>query len=130
MMVDSIHNILGTVGQGLGPSRAGQADQERNPARGKALREAAAAPPKKAEQSVPAREAGDISSVVKELNMMVKQFAATKVSFDVDEATGRSIVRVVNKETGEVVRQLPPEVLLTLVARMEQLSGLIFNQEV
>lgn len=130
MMVDSIHKILGSVEQGLGPSRAGQVDQERKAARGKALREAAAAPPKKAEQSLPAGAAGDISSVVKELNMMVRQFAATKVSFDVDEATGRSVVRVVNKETGEVVRQLPPEVLLTLVARMEQLSGLIFNQEV
>lgn len=47
-----------------------------------------------------------------------------------DEETGRSVVRVVNKETGEVIRQIPPEELLTLVARMRQLSGLIFSKEV
>ncbi len=129
-MIDTIHNIPGTVEQNLGPSRAGQVDREKTAARDKALPEPVVAPLNRGEQGLAAGATGDISSVVKDINMMVRQFAATKVSFDVDEATGRSIVRVVNKETGEILRQVPPEALLTLVARMEQLSGLIFNQEV
>ena len=71
-----------------------------------------------------------IAAVVEDVNTMVHQFAATKISFHVDEETGRSVVRVVDKETGDVIRQVPPEELLTLVARMRQLSGLIFSKEV
>ena len=73
---------------------------------------------------------GDISGVVSAVNDLVHQVSATKITFAVDEATGQTVVRVLDKETGEIIRQLPPEELLILVAKMEQLSGLIFNQEV
>ena len=72
---------------------------------------------------------GDISGVVSAVNDLVHQVSATKITFPLDEATGQTVVRVLDKETGEIIRQLPPEELLILVAKMEQLSGLIFSQE-
>ena len=75
-------------------------------------------------------QVGDISGVVSAVNDLVSQVFATKITFDVDEATGEPVVRVLNKETGEIIRQLPPEELLALVAKMKQLSGLIFSREV
>jgi flagellar protein FlaG len=77
----------------------------------------------------PLRSAGGLSDLVNDINDLVYELSATKVTFDVDDATGRHVVRVLNKETGDVIRQLPPEALLNLVARMRQLSGLIFNEE-
>jgi flagellar protein FlaG len=48
----------------------------------------------------------------------------------VDEDTGEQIIRVLNKETGEVIRQVPAEELINLAARMDQLKGLIFSEKV
>ncbi len=77
----------------------------------------------------PLPNTGDLSRLADDINGLVYELSATKVTFDVDDATGRSVVRVLNKETGDVIRQLPPEELLILVARMRQLTGLIFNEE-
>ncbi len=79
--------------------------------------------------SPPAPSTGDLSRLADDVNGLVYELSATKVTFDVDDATGRHVVRVLNKETGDVIRQLPPEELLNLVARMRQLTGLIFNEE-
>jgi len=68
--------------------------------------------------------------VVADLNDLVSQVAGTKITFDVDAATGKSVIMVLNKDTGELIRQVPPEQLLALMAKMRQLSGLIFNREV
>lgn len=37
---------------------------------------------------------------------------ARELEFSVDDDSGRTIVRVIHKESGEVIRQLPPEVVL------------------
>jgi len=52
------------------------------------------------------------------------------LSFSVDATTGYNVVRVVNPETGEVVRQLPSEELLKIAQAMQNTnsSGLV-NQK-
>ena len=130
-MVDAVQNITSVSSeQAAAAPNAGQVERER-PSAAEKVRQNTRPVVSEGDQQQPVRlGAGNIAEVVKEINHLVHQVASTKVSFDVDEETGRTIVRVVNIETGEIVRQVPPEVLLTLVARMEQLSGLIFNQEV
>jgi flagellar protein FlaG len=130
-MVDSIQNVTAIPDQDPAMTQTGRVDREKNPGRSEAPRGTVASPKKRAtEQEPPVGNAGEFSDLVKDINTLVNQVASTKISFDVDDDTGRAIVRVLNKETGEVIRQVPPEELLTLVARMRQLSGLIFNQEV
>ncbi|MFC1746877.1 flagellar protein FlaG [Candidatus Neomarinimicrobiota bacterium] len=73
---------------------------------------------------------GNLNEIIGELNQFAEEVAPTKIAFDVDEATGKDIIKVLNKETGEVIRQFPPEDLLTLAAKMQEISGLIFNREV
>lgn len=129
-MVDTIQNVTAIVEQDPNASKAGQVDRDRSPGKDKAPREVAGGSGETTERGSIPGIGGNISEVVKDINTLVHQVAATKVSFDVDEETGRSVIRVVNKETGEVIRQVPPEGLLTLIARMRQLSGLIFSKEV
>lgn len=129
-MVDTIHNVTAIVEQDPNLSKTGQVDRDRSPGKDKAPQEVAGGSGETTERGSLPGIGGNISEVVKDINTLVHQVSATKVSFDVDEETGLSVVRVLNKETGEVIRQVPTEELLTLVARMRQLSGLIFNKKV
>ena len=129
-MVDSIQNVTAVVKQDPNASKTGQVDRDQSPGKDKAPQEVTGGSGETTERESAPGIGGNISEVVKDLNTMVHQVATTKVSFDVDEETGLSVVRVLNKETGEVIRQVPTEELLTLVARMRQLSGLIFNKKV
>jgi flagellar protein FlaG len=40
--------------------------------------------------------------------------ANNELTFAVDRATGRTVARLVDRTTGEIVRQIPPETLLQL----------------
>jgi flagellar protein FlaG len=45
--------------------------------------------------------------------------------FQFDELSGRTIITVLDKETQEVVRQIPPPELLEIVRRLEQAGSLL-----
>lgn len=51
--------------------------------------------------------------------------------FSIDDASGQTVVRVVNTETEELIRQIPSEEVLrisrTIKEQMENLPGLIFE---
>ncbi|UCH61696.1 MAG: flagellar protein FlaG [Fidelibacterota bacterium] len=129
-MVETIKNVTAIVEHDPNRAQTDKVDRNRSPGKDKAPQKAPDFSRKTSEPEAVQGTGTELSVVVKDINTLVFQVATTKVSFDVDEETGRSVVRVVNKETGEVIRQVPPEELLTLVARMRQLSGLIFNKEV
>jgi len=40
------------------------------------------------------------------------------------------MVTLVNRETGEIIRQIPPEKLLDMVARFRELAGLFVDEVV
>ena len=54
----------------------------------------------------------------------------TGISFSVNEETDKVVVTVTNRETDEVIRQIPPEELVTLQKKMKELTGIIFSETV
>ena len=46
-----------------------------------------------------------------------------RLEFRVDEATNRTVVTVIDKDTQEVIRQIPSETALKLVRRLSSLQG-------
>ena len=50
------------------------------------------------------------------------------LNFSIDQTTGYHVVRVVNPETNETVRQLPSEELLRIAQSMKQLNSALVNQ--
>ncbi|MFZ5571698.1 MAG: flagellar protein FlaG [Thermodesulfobacteriota bacterium] len=52
----------------------------------------------------------------------------TSLSFNVMEDKGRVVVTITNKETDEVIRQIPSEELIALQEKMKELTGIIFNE--
>lgn len=51
------------------------------------------------------------------------------VAFSTDSSTGKDIVRVTNRTTGELIRQLPNPDVLHLIKNMDVMMGLIFNKQ-
>ena len=60
------------------------------------------------------------------------QMAATKtgLGFSVDESQNRPVVTVRNAETGEVVRQIPTDVVLRMGHSIDAMKGLMLNAKV
>lgn len=52
-----------------------------------------------------------------------------RVKFHQDERTGRFVCQLLDEETKEVIRQIPPEEVLALAAKLEEMVGLIFDRE-
>jgi|WetSurMetagenome_2_1015567.scaffolds.fasta_scaffold554733_2 flagellar protein FlaG len=68
----------------------------------------------------------DVEAVAKDLNTTLRMLD-TKVAFAVDRSANKVIIRVVNADTDEVIRQIPPEEMLHVAARMKELLGVIFD---
>lgn len=55
---------------------------------------------------------------------------ARNLLFSVDEDSGRTIVKVVDSATKEVIRQIPSEEILSIAKALDRLKGLLIKQEV
>ena len=74
----------------------------------------------------PAESRKRLADLIKELSdRMVAQQKG--LQFSVDERLGRQIVTVLNKETGEVIRQIPGEAVLRVANSIEDLKGILFD---
>ncbi|MFH0809191.1 MAG: flagellar protein FlaG [Pseudomonadota bacterium] len=51
-----------------------------------------------------------------------------KVGFSVDDRSGRVVCQLRDQKTDEVVRQIPPEEVLDLAAKMDKMTGLILDR--
>ncbi|MFT7178041.1 MAG: flagellar protein FlaG [Oceanospirillaceae bacterium] len=51
------------------------------------------------------------------------------VEFSTDSSTGRDVVRVSNRSTGELIRQMPSVEALKAMQNIDQMMGLIFNSK-
>jgi flagellar protein FlaG len=54
---------------------------------------------------------------------------ARNLQFSIDDETGRSVVKVVDGSTNEVIRQFPSEELLAITRSIDKLSGLLVKQK-
>lgn len=50
------------------------------------------------------------------------------LNIQVDHDTDKVIVKVLSRETGEVIREIPPEELLRLASRMEEMAGVLIDE--
>jgi len=68
----------------------------------------------------------DVKDEVEKLNRIVKNYNH-RVNFDVDQKTSQVVVKIVDGETDKIIRQIPPEEILNLSRRMDELRGMIFD---
>lgn len=107
-----------------------------------AAKQAAVNEDAKAEQKLADIESGrEVSSARIETAVAeISDFVQTQnraLSFSIDEASQRSVVKVTDSESGDVIRQIPSDEVLKLAERIQSLQsdigaavGVLFNREV
>jgi len=75
-------------------------------------------------------DASEVRQNIQEaVSMLNQQMASTNrgLGFRIDEAVGGPVVTVRSAETGEVVRQIPNEVIVRIAHNIEKAKGLLLN---
>jgi len=75
------------------------------------------------------REDIDFSKLVHEVSQFVES-VTTKVSFSYDERTNKPVIMVTDKETGDLIRQIPEKDMLDLLSKLEYIAGVIYHSQV
>jgi flagellar protein FlaG len=50
------------------------------------------------------------------------------VGFEKDEKTGATIIKVVDRDSGQVLRQIPPDQVLAMMSRLREVQSLMFDR--
>jgi len=54
---------------------------------------------------------------------------STKLRIDKDEETGRFVYKSIDTESGEVIKQFPPETILEIISQYRSLEGLVVDDD-
>ena len=74
----------------------------------------------------PAREA--VENAVGKLNEN-PQFTAQGLRFSIDEESGKTVVKIVDSETQEILRQIPSADALALAHSIDKMRGLLLREK-
>ena len=70
----------------------------------------------------------ELQDAVKSMNDFVGTIN-NSLKFSVDDETGKTIVKVMDIETKEVIKQIPSEEMIAIAKAVDQLKGLLVQQK-
>ena len=109
MMIISMSN-------GLAPAVRAVSDEQRP-----------APPPASAPVSVPTQ--AQVQQAAQMINKAIQSFSSN-LEFSVDDAAvGKTVVKVVDRETGEMIRQIPSQEALDIARALDRLQGLLIRNQ-
>ncbi len=76
------------------------------------------------EQEQPSNE--QIKKAVEKLN---KSMTNSEAVFGIHEATNRVTIKIIDKDTKEVLKELPPEKTLDMIAKAWELAGILVDEK-
>lgn len=71
----------------------------------------------------------DIMRAIKQANKALEG-TNRRFEYSVHEQTNTIMVKVIDTETNEVIREIPPEKILNLIAKLWELAGIIVDEKV
>ncbi len=66
-------------------------------------------------------------ALLDDLEQDFKMIHNVGLQFSLHEATGRTMVKVINKDTDDLIREIPPEEILNLAAKLDEMVGVLFD---
>ena len=87
------------------------------------------------EKDVPGKSAvseyidDDLYRAVEQANDVVKAFDK-RYKYAIHEGTGRVMVSIIDTETGEIIREVPPEQILSMVAKIWEVIGILVDEKI
>jgi flagellar protein FlaG len=70
-----------------------------------------------------------IEESIKTLNAELAQ-KHISLNYSIDDDSDSLVVQVIEADSGKVIRQIPPDEILVLRQRLEELTGIIFDTQV
>ena len=58
-----------------------------------------------------------------------KNLSNSEAIFGIHDATNRVTIKIVDKDSKEVLRELPPEKILNMIAKVWELAGLMVDEK-
>ncbi|WP_313054969.1 flagellar protein FlaG [Pseudomonas lopnurensis] len=77
------------------------------------------------QQAVTVESLGEAVSSIKDFVQSIRR----DLNFDLDDSSGKMVVKVTDRATGEVVRQIPTEEALRLAENLEEARSLLFKAQ-
>jgi flagellar protein FlaG len=71
--------------------------------------------------------AEEILNSIEKINIQLES-TNRSIRFNVDESTKDIVVKIVNKDSGELIKQIPPQEALRLKERLQDMLGLIIEE--
>ena len=90
----------------------------------RAVQESAAK--RRAEEAEATKQQEPLDDMVSDLNQLVRELHR-ELRFSVDDDSGDTVIKVIDSETDEVLRQIPSKDLMVLRRRLEEAAGAIFH---
>lgn len=90
-----------------------------------AAKVAVAAPEPPQQQPEPAQ----VQKAVEAMKQLVEAKAPNSLAFSVDDSTGKTIVRITDAQTGEMIRQIPSEEMLEIARSLDRMQVSLLRQE-
>lgn len=69
-----------------------------------------------------------IQSAIKEINDKIKP-THTECQFSYHERTRRISIKVIDQASGEIIREIPPEKTLDMIAKMWEMEGILVDEK-
>jgi len=69
-----------------------------------------------------------VAAAVQSANAYVQSISSS-IQFSLDQDSGRTVVKMVDTETEEVLRQFPSEEMLAISKSIDRMQGLLINRE-
>ena len=66
--------------------------------------------------------------IKKAVETMNKKMSNSEAVFGIHEATNRVTIKIVDKESKEVIREFPPEKTLDMIAKVWEMAGLLMDE--
>lgn len=70
----------------------------------------------------------DVRDAVSEINEFVQK-VQRDLSFNMDEGSGRTVIKVINRDSGDLIRQIPSEEVLAIANHLRDVRENVVNQE-
>ena len=131
-MASGINEIVAPVVEQLRGNASSGASNPKGKASTDVIREKISVTPSPSENvknadEKPSRET--VEETLVKANEMAKKFSK-ELSFSYDKRIDRVVVTVREGDTDKVVRQLPPEEMIRLSEKMDDIMGMLINQSV
>ena len=69
----------------------------------------------------------DLIAPMKKINQVMRNYG---IEFELSEESQRTIIRVVDRESGELIRQIPPDEAMTIEKRLDEIRGRLLRWKV